>query len=111
MQEIGIFFAQYLTVLLMGLQSLNVIERRFMLAGITSIALGACTYHLTAVIGAAQSSQGSALWLAFIFAGPLGIWTAMLLQPFLVILAIKGKCTGDIQVSNVPTSISRNPNH
>jgi len=84
MNEASIFLAQYLTVLLLGLQSINVVERRYLLSGITSIALGVCTFHLTAVIGSAQTTPGTALWIAFVFAGPPGIWSSMFLQPKLV---------------------------
>ncbi|MDH5527171.1 MAG: hypothetical protein OEY97_07685 [Nitrospirota bacterium] len=79
-----VFLAQYATVLLLGMQSLNVNGGHYVLAAVTSFGLGAGGYYLTAVIAqAGNEGVGSGVWIAFVAAGPCGIVTAMRIHPWL----------------------------
>ncbi len=84
MDGVVVFVAQYLYVLLLGLQSLNVNQRHFVLAAITSFVLGIGGFYLTSVIGNARGQELTAIWYGFVFSGPAGITSAMVLQPHLV---------------------------
>lgn len=79
-----VFVAQYGTVLLLGLQSLNVNQRRYVAAAITSLLLGVAGFFTTSVIGAAKGMTLSALWWSFVLAGPCGIVTAIWAHPALI---------------------------
>jgi hypothetical protein len=79
-----VFVAQYLMVLLLGLQSLNVRDRHYVLAGITSFMLGVCGFYVTSIVGAAKGQVLTILWWSFVIAGPCGIITAMAVHPALV---------------------------
>jgi hypothetical protein len=79
-----VFAAQYLYVLLMGLQSLNVNQRRYVWAAVTSFLLGALGFLTTSIVGAAKGMELTLLWWCFVVSGPVGIVSAMHLQPWLV---------------------------
>jgi hypothetical protein len=79
-----VFLAQYVYVLLLGLQSLNVNQRRFGMAAATSFLLGILGFLTTSIVGAAKGMELSLLWWGFVVSGPVGIVSAMLLQPHLV---------------------------
>lgn len=72
-----VFVAQYVYVVLLGLQSLNVNYGHRVAAGVTSGILGAIGFQLTGTIAAAAGTTGSLIWFAFVLAGPLGIVTSM----------------------------------
>ncbi len=83
-ESAAVFVAQYLMVLLLGLQSLNVRDHHYVLAGITSFLLGVCGFYVTSVVGAAKGQALTILWWSFVVAGPCGIVTAMAIHPTLV---------------------------
>ena len=74
-----IFVAQYLTIFLMGLQSLNVVQKKYVAAAITSCCLGVSGYLTTGIISQ-NYSQGILSWVffGFLVAGPVGIVSSML---------------------------------
>jgi hypothetical protein len=77
-----VFAAQFVYILLLGLQQQNVIGRHYVGAACTSLLLGTFGIYLTATIAIhAESSMFSPVWLAFIAAGPAGICVAMWLHP------------------------------
>lgn len=73
-----IFVAQYLTIFLMGLQSLNVVGKKYAAAAITSCCLGVSGYLTTGIISQ-NYSQGMLSWVffGFLVAGPVGIVSSM----------------------------------
>lgn len=75
-----IFCAQFVYVMLLGLQSLNVNGRHYALAATTSTLLGVLGFALTAAI-AQKPHVGTAIWWAYIAAGPAGIATSIYLHP------------------------------
>jgi hypothetical protein len=79
-----VFAAQYVYVLLLGLQSLNVNQRRYGMAAATSFLLGVLGFLTTSIVGAAKGMELSLLWWCFVLSGPIGILSAMHLQPWLV---------------------------
>lgn len=79
-----VFIAQYLMVLLLGLQSLNVRDRHYVGAAVTSFLLGVCGFFITSTVGSAKGMVLTTLWWGFVLAGPCGIVTAMLIHPWLV---------------------------
>lgn len=66
------------------LQSLNVNQRRYLAAAVTSFLLGIGGFFLTSVIGEAKGQEGTVLWWAFVLAGPAGIVLAIAVHPLLV---------------------------
>lgn len=81
-----VFVAQYVYILLLGLQSLNVQQRRFVGAAITSTLLGIGGFFVTSIVGSAKGMTFTALWWGFVVSGPAGITTAMVIHPRLVSL-------------------------
>lgn len=79
-----IFAAQYIYILLLGLQSLNVNQKRYVMAAACSFLLGTLGFYVTAVVGDARDLTFTVLWWGFVFAGPAGICTAMWIHPYLV---------------------------
>lgn len=79
-----IFAAQYIYILLLGLQSLNVRDRHFVGAAVTSFLLGVLGFFVTSIVGGARGMEFSMLWWGFVFSGPAGIVTAMVIHPWLV---------------------------
>ena len=79
-----VFVAQYAYVLLLGLQSLNVNQRRYVAAAVVSFLLGIGGFFVTSIIGAARALTFTALWWGFCLSGPAGIVTAMRIPPWMV---------------------------
>ena len=79
-----VFVAQYIFVLLLGLQSLNVRDRHYFGAAVTSFLLGVGGFFLTSTIGSAKGMALTPLWWSFVLAGPCGIVTAIAVHPHLV---------------------------
>jgi hypothetical protein len=79
-----IFAAQYVCILLYGLQSLNVNQRRYIMAAVCSFLLGVLGFYVTSIVGGAADMTWTFLWWGFVFAGPAGICTAIWIHPFLV---------------------------
>lgn len=72
--EIKIFLAQFLMIALLGLQSINVNQRKKTFAAITSLCLGVTGFHVTGTIAQAyQQGMFSSIFLAYVLAGPCGI--------------------------------------
>jgi len=74
-----IFLVQYLTILLLGVQSLNVRDGRYLCAAITSLFLGIAGWFVTGVVATAYKTNDIGVFLCFITAGPCGIMSSMLL--------------------------------
>ena len=73
-----IFIAQFITIYLLGVQSLNVRDGNYLAAAITSTALGCSGYYIAAVVGKLPADAWfSAPWWAYIVAGPIAICTAI----------------------------------
>lgn len=84
MKALALFAAQYVYVLLLGLQSLNVNGRHYALAASGSVALGTLGFWLTAMIADVRlEAIGSPVWWAYIAAGPLGIVTSIWMHPYI----------------------------
>lgn len=79
-----IFAVQYVYVLLLGLQSLNVNQKRYVSAAVVSFLLGIGGFFITSVIGSAREMTFTALWWGFCLSGPAGIVTAMRIHPWMV---------------------------
>lgn len=79
-----VFGAQYCYVLLLGLQSLNVQQRRYLAAAVCSFLLGVGGFYVTSVVGSSRGLTFEAVWWGFTLSGPAGITTAMLIHPWLV---------------------------
>lgn len=79
-----IFAAQYIYILLLGLQSLNVRDRHYVGAAVTSAMLGVLGFFVTSIVGDARGMEFTVLWWSFVASGPAGIVSAMLLHPRLV---------------------------
>jgi hypothetical protein len=78
-----VFAAQYVYILLLGLQSLNVNNGQYLMAAVTSTLLGLFGFYLTSVIGDARDMEFTTLWWGFVLSGPAGITSAMKLHPYL----------------------------
>jgi hypothetical protein len=84
MRSAIIFAAQFVFILLLGLQQLNVVNHHYAGAAAVSLALGVIGFHLTATIAAVRNEgRFTPLWWSYIIAGPCGIVTAMLIHPIL----------------------------
>lgn len=83
-EAVLVFFAQYAYVLLLGLQSLNVHQRRYVGAAVTSMLLGVGGFFVTSIVGSSKGMTFSSVWWGFVFAGPAGITTAIAIHPWLV---------------------------
>lgn len=71
-----VFAAQFLYVLVMGLQSLAVNNGRYAQAAIQSFLLGTFGFAITTSI-VRNGEIGSATWVAYVASGPVGIVTSM----------------------------------
>lgn len=80
----AIFLAQFVTVYLLGVQSLNVRDGNYVGAALTSVALGCSGYYLAAAVGKLPADAWfSAPWWAYIAAGPVAICSAIKTHPHL----------------------------
>lgn len=81
MRDVVLVFAcQFIYVMFLGLQSLNVNGRHYALAASTSSVLGVLGFWITATI-AQKPEVGTAVWWAFLAAGPTGICTSIYVHP------------------------------
>jgi len=71
-----VFAAQFIYVLVMGLQSLAVNNGRYMQAAIQSFALGSVGITITTEI-VRRGDIGGPTWWAYVVAGPAGITVSM----------------------------------
>ena len=77
-----IFCCQFVYILLIGLQQLNVVNRRYVSASVVSLVLSAFGFHLTATIAIhADGHEFSAVWWGYVLAGPVAICAAMYIHP------------------------------
>lgn len=90
MTEALVFISQFILILLMGLQSLNIRDGRYIPAAITSFLIGVFGYYITAQIAIVQD-MFTTVWWFYVIAGPLGIVTSIWLHPKLVKLLTKKK--------------------
>ncbi len=72
-----VFVAQFVQVLLLGLQSLNLNAGRTRSAAVVSLMLGVIGFHITATIATHRGEEFGPVWLAYVLAGPLGILTSL----------------------------------
>ena len=78
-----IFAAQFVYIMLLGLQQLNVVGKHYVGAATVSLALGVFGYHLTATIAIhAEGHTFGLVWWGYVLAGPIAICTAMAIHPF-----------------------------
>jgi len=77
-----IFISQFLTIYLLGMQSLMVRDNHYLGAFIGSLLIGACQYYIYNITG--TFSAFSIDWFIFIFAGPIAIVLAMKTHPLLM---------------------------
>lgn len=80
MTEILTFAAQGSLVFLLGIQTLNVVGKHYILAMLTSFVLAVCGYYANAAVAhAGFAGIGGSIWwsycLAGVFAAPLAIYT------------------------------------
>jgi len=81
----AIFLAQFVTVYLLGLQSLTVRDGNWRMASCISLALGLSGYYLAAAVGKLPADAWfSAPWWAYIAAGPVAICSAIKTHPHLI---------------------------
>lgn len=74
-----VFCVQFVYVLLLGLQSMNVNHNRRLMAAATSSMLGTFGFYITATIAAHRGATFSPVWWSYVAAGPAGIVTSMCL--------------------------------
>jgi uncharacterized membrane protein YuzA (DUF378 family) len=79
-----IFIAQYISILLLGIQSLNVRDSKYLSSAITSLLLGVFGWHTTGIVAQAYGQgMDSVVFWAFILAGPCGIVSSMALYDYM----------------------------
>ena len=83
-----IFISQFLTIYLLGMQSLMVRDNNYLGAFIGSLLIGACQYYIYNITG--SFSMLSLDWFIFIIAGPIAIISAMKTHPLLLKLMKRG---------------------
>lgn len=80
----AVLLSQFVMILLLGLQSLNVNQRRYLAAAITSLLLGVIGFYLTGTVAEAHKDGAFTLtWWAYISGGPAGIVASMWLHQLL----------------------------
>jgi len=78
MDTLIVFLSQFSCVYLLGIQSLNVRDSRYVGAAITSTLLGISGFTSTSIIGGKEIEDlWTVLGLSFVVAGPLAITLAM----------------------------------
>lgn len=77
-----IFLSQFMTVYLLGMQSLMVRDNNYLGAFVGSLLIGCCQFYIYNITG--SFSLLSLDWFMFIFAGPVAIISAMKTHPFLL---------------------------
>ena len=80
-----VFLSQFCMVYLLGMQSLNVRDGRYVGAAITSALLGVFGFILTSTIGSKEAADLFTVFgFTFVVAGPLAIMAAMATHPKLI---------------------------
>lgn len=79
MDALVVFVAQFVQILMHGLQSQTVCHGHKAWAAVNSIMLGAVGFHITATIAAHRGEEFGLVWFAYVTAGPLGIVASMIL--------------------------------
>lgn len=74
------FLSQGALVYLLGIQTLNVVGRHYVLTAVTSFALAVCGYYANAAVAyAGFDGIGGSIWWSYCLAGtvtvPLSIWS------------------------------------
>lgn len=77
-----IFLSQFLTIYLLGMQSLMVRDNNYLGAALGSLLIGVCQFYIYNVTG--SFSMFSLDWGIFILAGPIAIVSAMKTHPLLL---------------------------
>lgn len=86
-----IFLSQFLTVYLLGMQSLMVRDNHYLGAFIGSLLIGICQFYIYTT--ADSFDLLSIHWFMFIFAGPFAIVLAMKTHPIIMKLVFKREVT------------------
>ena len=76
MTETFVFLSQFVTVWLLGFQSLNVRDGKYLWAAVTSFLLGITGFYTISQISIAKEMFTS-IWFAYILAGPIAITSSM----------------------------------
>lgn len=79
MDALVVFCAQFVQILMHGLQSQTVCHGHRAWAALNSVVLGAVGFHITATIAANRGEEFGLVWFAYVLAGPLGITASMIL--------------------------------
>ena len=82
MTELLVFITQFLTIFMLGVQSLMVRDHNYVGAILGSFIIGVCQFFIYGTVSTLQ--LGSSSWYFFIFAGPIAIASAMYTQPILL---------------------------
>lgn len=72
-----VFVAQFVQVMLLGLQSQTVAHGYKFFAGCNSLMLGVIGYYITSSIAANKGDFGGGVWWAYVISGPCGVVTSM----------------------------------
>lgn len=87
---LAVFAAQFVYVLLLGLQSLCVNHGHYRAAAFNSFMLGSFGFFLTQQIAAAKGAETNwFVYAAFVVSGPLGITSSMWLHRHVTITRVK----------------------
>lgn len=79
MDALIVFCAQFVQILMHGLQSQTVAHGHRLWAACNSVVLGAVGFHITATIASNRGEEFGLVWTAYILAGPCGIVSSMIL--------------------------------
>ena len=80
-----IFVCQFLTIFLLGMQSLMVRDDNRLGAATGSLMIGISQFYVLSVISdMGIDAVGTFQWIAFILAGPAGIVASMTAHPYIV---------------------------
>ena len=71
------FAMQYIYILMLAIQSLNINNGRRVGAMFTSLLLGVFGFHISAAIAANRGDEFGTVWLGYVLAGPCGALTGM----------------------------------
>ena len=81
---IDLFICQFITVYMLGIQSLMVRDNNYIGAMIGSLIIGSTQFYLMAVISKIGfESIGTTIWFIFIVAGPIAIAASMHTHPYI----------------------------
>jgi len=81
MTVIVVFIAQYLFILLKGLQQINVIKERYRMSSLISLGLGVCGLLTMGIIAKSVVVGGHwSIYVGYLVAGPAGIASAIWIE-------------------------------